>query len=555
MSSHGGSMEGLVREKLDKIVRELIDDEAVLDNFFYEVDVPKNYKFGDFITNIAMKLASILKTSPKKIAEDILNRFQADFIEKAEVAGSGFINFFVSKDFFYNYLLNIINNEDFLKEEFRNNKKVMVEFVSANPTGPLHIGHGRGAAYGDSLARILKACGYDVVKEYYINDAGNQMNNLALSIYVRYLELFGKKIDFPEDGYKGEYITDIAREIKQQYGDKLLNMKDEEAINICFEIGVKKILYIIKTDLEDFGVTFDNWFSEKSLYKAGEVEETINELKKLNKTYEKDNALWFKSTEYGDDKDRVLKRGSGELTYFASDIAYHRNKIKRRFDNLINVWGADHHGYVKRLKSSIAALGYSEDILEIKLIQMVSLIENREKISMSTRAGTFIELRWLIDKVGKDAARYFYIMRDINSQLEFDIDLAMSKTSDNPVYYIQYAYARICSILRNAKEKNINYEIGKHLEYLTGDQDIDIIKKLYEFKNVLKTAAINREPHRIPYYLQELAALFHNYYKNNQVLIDEDIKTTSARVNLSLGVAKVIKFALNLIGVDAPEKM
>lgn len=548
-------MEGLVREKLDKIVRELIDDEAVLDNFFYEVDVPKNYKFGDFTTNIAMKLASILKTSPKKIAEDILNRFQADFIEKAEVAGSGFINFFVSKDFFYNYLLNIINNEDFLKEEFGNNKKVMVEFVSANPTGPLHIGHGRGAAYGDSLARILKACGYDVVKEYYINDAGNQMNNLALSIYVRYLELFGKKIDFPEDGYKGEYITDIAREIKQQYGDKLLNMKDEEAINICFEIGVKKILYIIKTDLEDFGVTFDNWFSEKSLYKAGEVEETINELKKLNKTYEKDNALWFKSTEYGDDKDRVLKRGSGELTYFASDIAYHRNKIKRRFDNLINVWGADHHGYVKRLKSSIAALGYSEDILEIKLIQMVSLIENREKISMSTRAGTFIELRWLIDKVGKDAARYFYIMRDINSQLEFDIDLAMSKTSDNPVYYIQYAYARICSILRNAKEKNINYEIGKHLEYLTGDQDIDIIKKLYEFKNVLKTAAINREPHRIPYYLQELAALFHNYYKNNQVLIDEDIKTTSARVNLSLGVAKVIKFALNLIGVDAPEKM
>lgn len=548
-------MEGLVREKLDKIVRELIDDEAVLDNFFYEVDVPKNYKFGDFTTNIAMKLASILKTSPKKIAEDILNRFQADFIEKAEVAGSGFINFFVSKDFFYNYLLNIINNEDFLKEEFGNNKKVMVEFVSANPTGPLHIGHGRGAAYGDSLARILKACGYDVVKEYYINDAGNQMNNLALSIYVRYLELFGKKIDFPEDGYKGEYITDIAREIKQQYGDKLLNMKDEEAINICFEIGVNKILYIIKTDLEDFGVTFDNWFSEKSLYKAGEVEETINELKKLNKTYEKDNALWFKSTEYGDDKDRVLKRGSGELTYFASDIAYHRNKIKRRFDNLINVWGADHHGYVKRLKSSIAALGYSEDILEIKLIQMVSLIENREKISMSTRAGTFIELRWLIDKVGKDAARYFYIMRDINSQLEFDIDLAMSKTSDNPVYYIQYAYARICSILRNAKEKNINYEIGKHLEYLTGDQDIDIIKKLYEFKNVLKTAAINREPHRIPYYLQELAALFHNYYKNNQVLIDEDIKTTSARVNLSLGVAKVIKFALNLIGVDAPEKM
>lgn len=549
-------MEELIRDKLNNVAKELIGDEELLNNFSYEVDVPKNYKFGDFTTNIAMKIASILKTSPKKVAEDIVKRFQADFIEKTEIAGVGFINFFVSKDFFYNYLLNIIKNgEDFLKEDLGNNKRVMVEFVSANPTGPLHIGHGRGAAYGDSLARILKACGYDVVKEYYINDAGNQMNSLSLSIYVRYLQLFGKETHFPEDGYKGDYIKNIAKEIKDKYQDKLLHMDESKALKICFEIGVEKILDIIKSDLEDFGVTFDNWFSEKSLYEAGEVEETLNELKKLNKTYEKDGALWFKSTEYGDDKDRVLMRSNGELTYFASDIAYHRNKIKRGFEYLINVWGADHHGYVKRLKSSVLALGFWEKMLEIKLVQMVSLIENKEKISMSTRAGTFLELKWLVDKVGKDAARYFYIMRDINSQLDFDIDLAMSKTSENPVYYVQYAHARICSILRNAEEKNIGYKIGENVEYLKDQQEIDIIKKLYEFRSVLKTAALNREPHRIPYYLQELAALFHAYYKNNQILIEDDIKTTSARINLSLGVAKVIKFALKLIGVDAPEKM
>jgi len=548
-------MESIIRKKIDKVLKEIVSDVVIAGDFTYEVDVPKDYKNGDFTTNVAMKLASLLKKPPRQIAESIKVQLVDAIFEKVEVAGPGFINFFVSKSFFHNFLLSILEDKTVLTSDMGAGKKVQVEFVSANPTGPLHIGHGRGAAYGDSLARLLKACGFDVQREYYINDAGNQMNNLALSIYSRYLELYGVSNEFPQDGYKGEYIIDIAKDIKKEYQDSLLKMPKEEAVNICFKIGVEEITNTIKKDLEDFGVTFDNWFSEKSLYLSGEVEQTLQELQERGETYEQDGALWFNSTKYGDDKDRVLRRSNGELTYFASDIAYHRNKIKRGFDNLINVWGADHHGYVKRLKSSIAALGYNEEMLEIKLVQMVSLIEGGEKISMSTRAGTFVELSWLTEKVGSDAARYFYIMRDINSQFEFDIDLAKSKTSDNPVYYIQYAHARVCSILRNAEEKNIKFEVGKYLNKLDSEQDIALIKKLYEFKSVLETAGRTREPHRIPYYLQDLAALYHNYYKNNQILIEDDIETTSARVTLSLGVKEVIKFALSLIGVGAPDKM
>ncbi|MBZ4642534.1 MAG: arginyl-tRNA synthetase [Deferribacteres bacterium] len=548
-------MENLIRKKINETLYKLVDNKELLSELTFDVEVPKDSKNGDFATNVAMKLASMLKKSPRAIAEEIKLKIGDSFFEKIEVAGPGFINFFVSKSFFYDFLLKIIENQNNLMSDIGSGKKVQVEFVSANPTGPLHIGHGRGAAYGDSLARLLSACGFDVQKEYYINDAGNQMNNLALSIYSRYLELSGVNYEFPQDGYKGEYIIDIAKDIKNRYGDSLLGMKEEEAINLCFRIGVEQILETIRKDLEDFRVTFDNWFSEKSLYQSGEVDDTLTELQNKEKVYEHDGALWFKSTEYGDDKDRVLKRGSGELTYFASDIAYHRNKIRRGFDYLINVWGADHHGYVKRLKSSVSALGFNEDMLEIKLVQMVGLVEGGEKISMSTRAGTFVELRWLLDKVGSDAARYFYIMRDINSQFEFDIDLALSKSSDNPVYYVQYAHARVCSILRNAEEKGVKFFVGKYLEKLNLEQDMALIKKLYEFKSVLETAANLREPHRIPYYLQDLAALFHNYYKNNQILNEDDIEVTSARVTLCLAVKEVIKFALNLIGVDAPERM
>lgn len=548
-------MESIIRKKIDEALDKIYADNNIIDSLSYEVEVPKDYKNGDFTTNVSMKLASLLKDNPRQISEKIKELLEDSIFEKVEVAGPGFINFYVSKSYFHDYLNSILEDKSLLRSDIGKGKRVLVEFVSANPTGPLHVGHGRGAAYGDSLTRVLEACGFDVQREYYINDAGNQMNNLALSIYSRYLELYGINVEFPKDGYKGEYIIDIANFIKNEYQDSLLKMPKEEAVDICFKVGVKEITNTIKKDLENFGVTFDNWFSEKSLYLSKEVEETLQNLEERGETYEKEGALWFNSTKYGDDKDRVLRRGNGEFTYFASDIAYHRNKIKRGFDNLINVWGADHHGYVKRLKSSISALGYNEEMLEVKLVQMVNLIEGGEKISMSTRAGTFVELSWLTEKVGSDAARYFYIMRDINSQFEFDIDLAKSKTSDNPVYYIQYAHARVCSIIRNAKEKNIRYEVGKFLEKLSSKQDIDLIKKLYEFRSVLETAGRDREPHRIAYYLQDLAALFHNYYKNNKILIEDDVGTTSARVTLSLGVKEVINFALNLIGVSAPDKM
>ena len=476
-------------------------------------------------------------------------------LQKIVTAGPGFINIFVSKTFFHEYLRGVITRENPFRLSDGENRKFQVEFVSANPTGPLHIGHGRGAAYGDSLARILDAVGYDVQREYYINDAGNQMNNLALSIYSRCMELLGKTVEFPADGYRGDYIYDISKKIVAANGDEFLGMPYEDAVALCLEVGIREIRDNIDYDLREFGVVFDNWFSEKSLYVSGDVDETIIELKKLGKAYESDGALWFKSTDYGDDKDRVLIKSSGEHTYFASDIAYHRNKFKRGFEYVVNVWGADHHGYVKRLKSAVGSIGENEENLDIRLVQMVSLVKGGEKISMSTRAGTFVELKWLIDEVGKDAARYFYIMRDINSQLEFDIDLAKSRSSDNPVYYVQYAHARVCSILRNAEEKQIKYCLGQDVELLTEPCEIDIIKKIYDFSSILSAAARFREPHRIPYYLQELAGMFHNYYKNYQILDENSFEKTSARVSLCVGVAKTIRFGLNLIGVDAPERM
>lgn len=544
-------MKKIIEKKLSDIVYKLYQ----LENIAFDVEVPKNFEHGDFTSNIALKLSGILKKNPRVVADEIIKNIHDELIEKNETAGPGFINFFVSKTYFHNFLKNVLFDNEALRLRDGKSKKFQVEFVSANPTGPLHIGHGRGSAYGDSLARILDAVGYDVQREYYVNDAGNQMNNLALSIYARCMELLGKDAKFPEDGYRGEYIYDISKKIISEKKESFLQIPYDEAVAICFKRGVEDITESIDNDLKDFGVSFDNWFSEKSLYTSGDVEQTIAELKTLNRAYESEGALWFRSTDYGDDKDRVLIRSNGEYTYFASDIAYHRNKFKRGFEHVVNVWGADHHGYVKRLKSAVNAIGLNDENLDIRLVQMVSLIQNGEKISMSTRAGKFVELRWLIDEVGKDAARYFYIMRDINSQLEFDIDLAKSKSSENPVYYIQYAHARVCSILRNAAEKGISYNLGENLDLLTETSEIDLIKKIYEFTTILRAAAQFREPHRVPYYLQELAALFHNYYKNNQIVIENDINKTNARISLCEGVAKTVKFGLSLIGVDAPEKM
>jgi len=547
--NYGGMMEDLIKEAIDEALKRY-----EMKSVNYTIEIPKKSENGDFSSNVAFVLSKALKKRSIDIANEIVSYIDKKNFSKVEVAPPGFINFFLSKEPYYNFLKAIIEKPDFHIEKIGNNKKAMVEFVSANPTGPLHIGHGRGSAYGDTIARLLNISGFNVYKEYYINDAGNQMNNLALSIYSRYCELFGKDYPFPADGYKGEYIIDIAKDIAEKYQDNLLN--DEiNGIKVCFEIGVKTILDGIEADLRDFRVTFDNWFSEKSLYESQEVEKTIELLKKNGYIYEKDNALWFKSEQFGDDKDRVIKRSTGEYTYFASDIAYHKNKFERGFEYLVDVWGADHHGYVNRLKNGVKALGIDVENLKIQLIQMVSLIKGGERISMSTRAGEFITLRWLLDEVGTDAARYFYLMRDINSQFDFDIDLAKSKSNDNPVYYIQYAHARVCSLKRNAKEKGIDFKISNDLELLTLPSELEIIKKLYDFKNVIKTATINLEPHRICYYLQDLAGLFHTYYYNTTIVDENDLKTTNARLSLSEAVAKTISLGLNILGVSAPERM
>ncbi len=542
-------MEHLIKSVIDEVLQKFD-----VKQINYVIEIPKKTENGDFSTNLAFVLSKQLKRKPSDIAKEIVSYIDKKNFSKVEVAEPGFINFFLSPSVYHDFLQIHLNDIYSNIENIGNNKKAMVEFVSANPTGPLHIGHGRGSAYGDTVARLLKISGFDVYKEYYINDAGNQMNNLALSIYSRYCELLGKNYPFPADGYRGDYIVDIAKEIVENYKDTLLN-DEEKGIKTCFDIGVKSILDGIEQDLRDFRVTFDNWFSEKSLYDSGDVEKTVQTLINNGFAYEKDGALWFKSEQFGDDKDRVIKRSTGEYTYFASDIAYHKNKYDRGFEFLVNVWGADHHGYVNRLKNGVKALGIDTENLKIQLIQMVSLIKGGERISMSTRAGEFITLRWLLDEVGSDAARYFYLMRDINSQFDFDIDLAKSKSNDNPVYYIQYAHARVCSLKRNAEEKGIKYSINQDLDNLTLSSEIELIKKIYDFKNVIKTATINLEPHRICYYLQELSGMFHNYYYNTTIIDENDIKMTNARLSLAEAVAKTISLGLEILGVSAPERM
>lgn len=545
-------MEHIIKNVIDETLKTKGIDTKDIN---YTIEIPKKKENGDFSSNIAFILSKVIKKAPVEIANELKSQINSEYFSKVEVAPPGFINFFFSKKVYFDFLSSYISNPYSNFENIGKADKAMVEFVSANPTGPLHIGHGRGSAYGDTIARILKISGYDVYKEYYINDAGNQMNNLALSIYSRYCSIFGKDFPFPEDGYKGDYITEIAKDIADKFGSTLIN-DEKNGINTCFKIGVEAIIKGIEDDLKEFRVTFDNWFSEKSLYSNGDVENTIQQLIKNGEIYEKDGALWFKSAQHGDDKDRVIKRNNGEYTYLASDIAYHKNKYDRGFKLLVNVWGADHHGYVNRLKNSIKALNIDVSNLKIQLIQMVSLIKGGERISMSTRAGEFITLRWLIDEVGSDAARYFYLMRDINSQLDFDIDLAKSKTNENPVYYVQYAHARVHSLKRNAKEKGLEITINENsIELLTLESEIELIKKIYDFRNVLRSAAVNLEPHRICYYLQEISGMFHNYYYNTKIVDESNKRLSNARLLLSEAIAKTIEIGLDLLGVTAPDKM
>ena len=521
------------------------------------LEVPPQKEFGDFATNIAMQSARIAHKSPRMIADILLKHLDAPWLEKAEVAGAGFINFFLKHDIIYDTLCHILEQgKQYGQAPLRAEDTVQVEYVSANPTGPLHVGHGRGAAYGSALVNLLRAAGYNVQSEYYINDAGNQMNNLAASVNARYLELFGKKAEIPENGYHGADIIDTARAIIEQDGDKYIQMDEKDRLEIFKNRAYEEKLKALKRDLESFNVTFDKWFSERTLHPEA-IKKACETLKGNGNMYEKDGALWLKSTAYGDDKDRVVIRDNGVPTYLAADIAYHKNKYERQFKKLINIWGADHHGYVARVKAAMAALGLDPNQLEILLLQMVSLFRNGELVKMSKRTGQAITLNELIEEVGTDAARYFFIMRSLDTQLDFDLDLAKSHSNENPVYYIQYANARIFSIYKQIAENGDVFDMtwkNTKWDKLKEERELALIKKMAAYPEEIRKAAAERAPHRIAHFVYEMAGLFHAFY-NNCHIIQSDKELEEARLALVTAVQITIANCLAVLGISAPETM
>lgn len=518
------------------------------------LEVPPKKELGDFASNIAMQSARVFHAAPRKIAEEIVNRLEAPFLEKTAIAGPGFINFYLKSDVIYASLADLLKQgTEYGNLPKQDSPRIQVEYVSANPTGPLHVGHGRGAAFGSALVNLMRAAGYNVSSEYYINDAGNQINNLAASVNARYLELLGKEVEFPENGYHGHDIIDTAQRIIDKDGDKYLHMSDEERLGIFKELALKEKLAALKEDLANFNVHFDVWFSERTLHPDA-INAVCQKLMDNGNMYEKDGAKWLKSTAYGDDKDRVVIRDNGVPTYLAADIAYHSNKFERKFDKLINIWGADHHGYVCRVKAAMAALGYNPDDLDVLLLQMVSLYRNGELVKMSKRTGQSVTLAELIEEVGTDAARFFFIMRSLDSQLDFDLDLAKSQSNENPVYYVQYAHARICSIFRQMKEAGIKIEENPDLSLLTDEAETALIKKLLSYPDEIALAAKNKAPHRIAAYVHDLASMFHSFYNKCRIL-GVDNKLAQARLALCMATKYVLAHGLTVLGVSAPEKM
>ena len=520
------------------------------------IEPPKDKKFGDMSVNVAMMLAKQAKKAPRAIAEDIVAAMESDpLIEKIDIAGPGFLNFTFGQSFWHE-TVGVIQEagEAYGTSTMGNGTKVQVEYVSANPTGPLHIGHGRGAALGDSLARIMKKAGYEVEAEYYINDAGRQMLILGGSIYFRAQEQKGMDVTQPEDFYKGGYINDIAAEVLEKHPD-LMEMDEAEAIEICKVYGKDQILEGIKEDLEAFGVHHDVWFSEKSLVTDGKVDETFADLTKSGMGYEADGAYWFKSTELGDDKDRVLRKSNGDTTYFASDIAYHDNKFKRGFDLVVDIWGADHHGYVPRMMAACEALD-KKGGLHVILVNLVNLLRDGEPIAMSTRAGQFETLKDVVDEVGSDASRFMFLSRKSDSKLDFDLELVKQKSMDNPVYYVQYAHARICSLNKKAADAGIkaSANTAEALALLDTEYDMQLLQLLDQYPDFVEAAARTQSPHLISMYLQDLATTLHRYYSNCRVLSEgEDV--AGARLMLLNCVAGVVANGLGLLGVGAPESM
>lgn len=536
-----------------QLEQQLIDDiyEVVKDLYEVEIKVdlekPKDIKNGSFATNTAMKLTKELKKNPREIASALVEGLDVDssLIEKVEIAGPGFINFYTTKK--YNDLVLSGIDENYGQHPALNNGKYLVEYVSANPTGDLHLGHARGGAYGDALIRIMKKAGYDVTSEYYINDAGSQMNNLGLSVQYFYLEKIGETIEFPADGYRGADIQTIASNIYDQFGDS----KRDEDVEFFREYGYEHNLKEIEKILADINISFDIWTSERKLYADKEVENALSTLEASGDLYEADGALWLKTSKYFDEKDRTIKKSDGSFTYFAADIAYHINKFNRGFDHLIDIWGADHHGYVARVKSSIASLGHKADEFEVPLIQMVSILNNNEKVKMSKRAGTSVTIRDLLTEIDSEALRYFFVMRSPDTQLDFDIKTAKEQSMDNPMYYVQYANARISSVVNDCKKKGID-EVSSMSEI--SDLELEIIDKLSTYPRVVSESANKRLPHIVCNYLYDLASLFHKYYNMERVFTDNE-KVAEDKLFMYQAIKKVLVSGLDLIGIVARDEM
>ena len=554
-----------MRKKLTEIIKQAID-KSMTSGFLQTrtiplliLEVPKDESKGDYATTIAMGMASLEKKPPRSIAEAIAGNIEdtEGIIERIEIAGPGYINFFLRTGSWLETLRKVIALGDgYGQVNIGEAKPVQVEFVSANPTGPLHVGHGRGAAFGDSLSNLLRAAGYNVRKEYYINDVGNQMQTLGRSTWLRYKQIFDPAVTFMDDGYKGDYIKDIANCVITEAKDKYLSMPESDAVPFFVKYAKDNILEGIRKDLDDFGVIFDEWFSEKRLYESGEVEDILMQLKEKGHLYEHEDALWLNTTQFGDDKDRVVVRANGQKTYFASDIAYHQNKMKRGFHFIVDIWGADHHGYEPRMKAGVQCLGNPVERLKIILVQFVTLLREGKPVSMSTRSGEFVTLREVMDEVGKDAARFMFLTRRSDSHLDFDLELVKKESSENPVYYVQYAHARIMNIFKQAEERGIPMPSvdSTDLSLLVLPEEIRMIKLIASYPELIEASAQALEPHRITFYLQELATALHNYYFHHRVITD-DRKLTEARLILLQGVKQVLKSGLTIIGVSAPERM
>jgi len=583
-----------LKELIESALASLISQQSLpadVSSADVQLERTKDRSHGDFASNIAMVLAKPAKMNPRQIATLIVDALpQHEVIEKVEIAGPGFINFSLSASSRQQVVADVLKKAgQFGLSHYGNGQKVQVEFVSANPTGPLHVGHGRGAAYGSVVSSLLKAVGFDVHREYYVNDAGRQMDILATSVWLRYLEKCGEQFTFPSNGYRGEYVLDIAETLKQQHGNALLHpvsvvfdgvpadepQGGDKELHIdgltqqaksllgadmyrqLFDLGLNAILDDIRNDLAGFGAEYDEWFSERSLVESGVVDKAVEQLKAANMLYQQDGAWWFKSTDFGDEKDRVVVRDNGQATYFASDVAYHLNKFNRGFDQIIDIWGADHHGYITRVKASMEALNQDVSKLKVLLVQFAVLYRGKEKVGMSTRSGEFVTLRELRDEVGKDAARFFYVMRGADQHMDFDLELAKSQSNDNPVYYVQYAHARVCSVFRQLAERQMNWDEQtglQNLSLLTEDHEQALFTMLSRYPEVVELAAITHTPHLLAHFLMDLARDFHTYYNAHQFMTD-DINLSQARLTLITAVRQVIANGLGLMGVSAPQSM